>query len=157
MPSISPPPLAASPGRTRPRLKALLDHVREALANGDVEERRAALAELHAKADALAAAPDTIRAGVVDPGFAEQAAPWLEAMQLWGRALQQTATGLEAADRGHPAARYFADAKRIAADAAAVPTIPGATRFGGPVKLADGVLDTFIAEAPGLIAVTARP
>lgn len=141
-----------------PRLKALLDHVREALTNGDEGERRAALAELHAKADALADAPDTIRAGVVDPAFAEQAAPWLEAMQLWGRALQQTAAGLEAADKGNAAAaRYFADAKRIAGQAAAVQSIKGAVRFDGPIKIADGVLDRFIADAPGLIAVTAKP
>lgn len=141
-----------------PKLKALLDHVREALANGDADERRQAIAELARKADALTDAPDTVRAGVADPGFAEQAAPWLDAMQLWGRALQQTAAGLDAADRGNPAAtRYFADAKRIAGQAAAVQTIPGATRFGGPVRLADGVLDTFIADAPGLIAVTGRP
>ena len=132
--------------------------MREALADGDERERRAALAELHAKADALADAPDTIRAGVVDPAFAEQAAPWLEAMQLWGRALQQTAAGLEAADKGKAAAtRYFADAKRIAAQAAAVQSIKGAVRFDGPIKIADGVLDTFIADAPGLIAVTAKP
>jgi len=141
-----------------PKLKALLDHVREALANGDEAERRAAIAALGHKADALADAPDAIRAGVADPGFAEQAAPWLDAMQLWGRALRQTAAGLDAADRGNPAAtRYFADAKRIAAQAAAVQTIPGATRFGGPVKIADGVLDTFVADAPNLIAVTAKP
>ena len=141
-----------------PQLKALLDHVREALAGGDADERRTAIAELARKADALTDAPDAIRAGVADPGFAEQTRPWLEAMQLWGRALQQTAAGLDAADRGNPAAaRYFADAKRLAGDAAAVPTIAGATRFGGPVKLADGVLDTFIADAPGLVAVTAKP
>jgi hyaluronoglucosaminidase len=141
-----------------PKLKALLDHVREALANGGEAERRAALAELHAKADALADAPDTIRAGVADPAFAEQAAPWLDAMQLWGRALQQSAAGLNAADRGNPAAsRYFADAKRIAAQAAAVQSIPGAVRFDGPIKIADGVLDRFIVDAPSLIAVTAKP
>ncbi|WP_454279460.1 beta-N-acetylhexosaminidase family protein [Sphingomonas sp. Marseille-Q8236] len=141
-----------------PKLKALLDHVREALANGDEAERRAALAELHAKADALNDAPDTIRAGVADPAFAEQAAPWLDAMQLWGRALQQSAAGLDAADRGNPAAsRYFADAKRIAAQAAAVQSIPGAVRFDGPIKIADGVLDRFIVDAPSLIAVTAKP
>lgn len=141
-----------------PKLKALLDHVREALANGDAGERRAALAELHAKADALADAPDTIRAGVVDPAFAEQAAPWLEAMHLWGRALGQTAAGLDAAEQGNAAAtRYFADAKRIAAQAAAVQSIKGAVRFDGPIKIADGVLDRFIADAPGLIAATAKP
>ena len=42
-------------------------------------------------------------------------------------------------------------AAAIAAVASQIPTIPGATRFGGPVKIADGVLDRFIAEAPHLI------
>ncbi|MDQ1229963.1 beta-N-acetylglucosaminidase domain-containing protein [Sphingomonas sp. SORGH_AS_0879] len=141
-----------------PRLKALLDHVREALAHGDEAERREAIAELTRKADAIADAPDTIRAGVVDPAFAEQSRPWLDAMQLWGRSLRLTAAGLDAAERGNPAAsRYFADAGRIAAQAAAVQSIPGAVRFDGPIKIADGVLDRFIADAPGLIAVTAKP
>ncbi|WP_230481340.1 beta-N-acetylhexosaminidase family protein [Sphingomonas sp. Leaf21] len=141
-----------------PRLKALLDHVREALAGGDAAERRAAINELTRKADAIADAPDTIRAGVVDPGFAEQARPWLDAMQLWGRSLRLTAAGLDAADRGNGAAtRYFGDARRIAAQAAAVQSIPGAVRFDGPIKIADGVLDRFIADAPGLIAVRAKP
>jgi len=141
-----------------PRLKALLDHVREALAHGDEAERRAAIAELTRKADAIADAPDTIRAGVVDPAFAEQSRPWLDAMQLWGRSLRLTAVGLDAAERGNAAAtRYFADAQRIAAQAAAMQSIPGAVRFDGPIKIANGVLDRFIADAPGLIAVTARP
>jgi hypothetical protein len=55
--------------------------------------------------------------------FAEQAAPGSMRCSS-GAALQQTAAGLDAADRGNPAAtRYFADAKRIAAQAAAVQTI----------------------------------
>ena len=41
--------------------------------------------------------------------------------------------------------------------AAAVQSIKGAVRFDGPIRLADGVLDRFIADAPGLIAVTAKP
>jgi len=60
-----------------PRLKAVLDDVRFALADGDDGARRQAVAALAARADALAAAPDVIRAGVTDPGFAAQAAPWL--------------------------------------------------------------------------------
>ncbi|WP_342657468.1 hypothetical protein NPJ82_11670 [Sphingomonas sp. NY01] len=75
-------------------------------------------------------------------------------MQRWGRALQLTAAGLDAADRGNGAAvRYFADAKRIAGEAAAVQSIPGATRFDGPIRIADGVLDVFVADAPTLIAL----
>ncbi|PPT41775.1 beta-N-acetylglucosaminidase [Xanthomonas arboricola] len=139
-----------------PRLKAVLDQVREAIALGDAAARSQAIAELARTADAFAAAPQTIRAGVADKGFAEQSRPWLEAMEGWGRALQQTAAGLEAANRGDAqAAVAFADAKRIAAEAAAILSIPGATRFGGPVKIADGVLDRFVADAPQLIAYRA--
>jgi len=135
-----------------PRLKAALDGVREALAGGDAAARREAIAELTTRADEIANAPDIIRSGTVDPGFAAQSRPWLDAMQRWGRALQLTAAGLDAADHGSSAAgRYFADAKRLAAEAAAIQSIPGATRFDGPIKIADGVLDTFVADAPTLI------
>ncbi|MEG8130342.1 beta-N-acetylhexosaminidase family protein [Xanthomonas hortorum] len=140
-----------------PQLKAVLDHVREAIALGDAAARSQAIAELARTADAFAAAPQIIRAGVADKGFAEQSRPWLDAMEGWGRALQQTAAGLEAANRGDAqASMAFADAKRIAAEAAAIPSIPGATRFGGPVKIADGVLDRFVADAPRLIAYRAQ-
>ncbi|NIK41629.1 hyaluronoglucosaminidase [Xanthomonas arboricola] len=139
-----------------PRLKAVLDHVRETIALGDAAARSQAIAELARMADAFAAAPQIIRTGVADKGFAEQSRPWLEAMDGWGRALQQTAAGLDAANRGDAQASVaFADAKRIAAEAAAIVSIPGATRFGGPVKIADGVLDRFIADAPRLIAYKA--
>ncbi|KTT73472.1 beta-N-acetylhexosaminidase family protein [Sphingomonas endophytica] len=139
-----------------PRLKALLDRVRETLADSTPDRRRAALAELARSADELTDASDAIRAGVADPAFAEQTRPWLEALQLWGRALRQTAAGLSAADTGSRAAtRYFAEAKRLAAEAAAVRTIAGATRFDGPVRIADGVLDRFVTDAPGLIAIPA--
>ncbi|MES3097205.1 beta-N-acetylhexosaminidase family protein [Sphingomonas aerolata] len=135
-----------------PRLKAELDAVRLALAEGDAAARGLALADLARAADTLAAAPDTIRSGTIDPGFADQARPWLDAMQLWGRALQMTAAGLDAANReGAAAPGYFAEARRLAAQAAAVQTIPGATRFDGAIRVADGVLDRFVAEAPTLI------
>ncbi|WP_242182125.1 beta-N-acetylglucosaminidase domain-containing protein [Sphingomonas sp. CARO-RG-8B-R24-01] len=137
-----------------PRLKAALDAVRDTIANGDASARRAAITDLSRQADALADASDVIRSGTVDPAFAEQARPWLDALQRWGRALQLTAAGLDAADHGNrAAARYFADARRIAAEAAGIQTIPGATRFDGPIKIADGVLDRFVADAPTLIAV----
>ncbi|TCP35519.1 beta-N-acetylglucosaminidase domain-containing protein [Sphingomonas sp. BK235] len=136
-----------------PRLKAVLDGVRATLADGDATARAEAVATLAAEADAIAAAPDVIRAGAVDPGFAAQSAPWLDAMARWGRALQLSAAGLGAAEAGNPAANgYFAASRRLAAEAAAVPTIKGATRFDGTVKIADGVLDRFVADAPTLIA-----
>ncbi|MEA5124222.1 beta-N-acetylglucosaminidase domain-containing protein [Xanthomonas floridensis] len=139
-----------------PRLKAVLDQVREAIALGDATARSQAIATLARTADDIAAAPQLIRDGVADKGFAEQSRPWLEAMERWGRALQKTAAGLDAANRGDAQASVaFADAGRIATEAAAIPSIPGATRFGGPVKIADGVLDRFVAEAPHLIAYRA--
>lgn len=136
-----------------PRLKAELDAVRDALAHGDAAERRSALAMLARVADELTDAPDIIRSGVGDPAFAAQSAPWLEAMRLWGRTLRLSAAGLSAAEQGSAAATgYFAEARRLAAEAAAVQSIPGATRFDGPIRIADGVLDRFVADAPGLVA-----
>ncbi|MBD8469474.1 beta-N-acetylglucosaminidase domain-containing protein [Sphingomonas sp. CFBP 8765] len=141
-----------------PRLKAQLDAVRLALAEGDAAARGLALADLARAADALAAAPDTIRSGTIDPGFADQARPWLDAMQIWGRALQMTAAGLDAANHdGTAAPGYFTEARRLAAQAAAVQTIPGATRFDGAIRVADGVLDRFVADAPTLIAAASAP
>ena len=137
-----------------PRLKATLDRVRTAIADGDAAARSGAIADLNQCADEIANAPDIIRSGTVDPGFATQSRPWLDAMQQWGRALKLTAAGLDAASQGSSAAlRYFRDAERLAAVAAAVQSIPGATRFDGPIKIADGVLDRFIADAPMMISV----
>jgi hyaluronoglucosaminidase len=137
-----------------PQLKAMLDKLRDAIANGDADTRHLAIAGLIKYADDFANVPDIIRAGVPDPSFARTSQPWLDAMQLWGKALQLTAAGLDAADKGSlAAAGFFAGAKRFAAEATAIQTTKGATRFGGPVKIADGVLDSFIADAPMLIGV----
>jgi hyaluronoglucosaminidase len=140
-----------------PRLKALLDGVREAIAQGDETARQREISDLIRYADEFTNAPDIIRAGTVDPGFAQQAAPWLDAMQQWGRALKLTAMGLKAADQGSASApRYFKHAKEIAAKAVMIQSVPGATRFDGPIKIADGVLDVFIADAPKLFALTGK-
>lgn len=110
--------------------------------------------EVDLPGQAFANAPDVIRAGVVEPGLVAQLRPWLHAMQLWGRAAQLTATGLGTADQENASAdRYFADARKLAVEAAAVQSIPGATRFDGPIKIADGVLDRFVADAPTLIVI----
>jgi len=137
-----------------PVLDAQLDEVRDALATGERRQTRAALADLSRTADALVAAPAQIREGVVDPRFAEQAAPWLDALELWGRSLQLTTEGLQLALREDPAAaERFARAEELAAQAAAIRTIPGTTRPQGPIRVADGVLDDFVADAPGLVLV----
>jgi len=137
-----------------PCLKALLDDVREKIAADDDGARRQAIEMLARRADQFASAPDTIRSGVTEQGFVEQSRPWLDAMQLWGRALQLTAAGLGAANQDSSAApEYFRRAQQLAAEAASIPTLPGATRFGSAVKVADAVLDQFIADAPSLIAI----
>lgn len=139
-----------------PRLRALTNRVRDALASGDATERAAALEALGQAADDLAAAPDLIRAGVTAPGFATEAQPWLDATALWGRALRLTVDGLRAGD-AMAASRLFGEAERLTNEATKIRTIPGATRPEGPVKIADGVLDRFIAEAPGLVYLPAPP
>ncbi|WP_240686736.1 beta-N-acetylhexosaminidase family protein [Amycolatopsis suaedae] len=121
-----------------PVLKAKVDAVR-------AQPGGRPLRDLAAYADLLAAAPERIRAGVPDPAFSAQAKPWLDALDLWGAALQSTVEGLRTGDQG-----AFARAKELAAEAAKIRTIPGTTRPQGPVRVADGVLDTFIAEAPNL-------
>jgi hyaluronoglucosaminidase len=133
-----------------PRLLALTNRVRDALAASDAAERTAALDALAKAADDLAAAPDRIRAGAIAPGFVTEAQPWLDATALWGRALRLTVDGLRTHDCVM-ASRFFGEAARLADDAAKIRTIPGATRPEGPIKVADGVLDRFIADAPGLI------
>lgn len=142
-----------------PRLKALIDHTRDALALGDAAARAEALDALAAAAQQLTAAPDLIRAGVTAPGFVDQSRPWLDATEIWGRALQLTVSGLTAALDGTPgsadtATRLFTQAQALAKQAEAINSIPGAVRFDGPIKVADGVLDTFIQDAPGLVLPT---
>lgn len=135
-----------------PKLKALIDTARDALADNDPHAIAKSLAALGDAADALTSAPDRIRAGVIAPGFVREAGPWLDAAELWGRALRLTVDGLTAARAGQPGAtRAFAAATELAQKAAAIRSIPGATRPEGPIKVSDGVLDRFIADAPGLV------
>ncbi len=134
-----------------PRLKAQLDQVREALAQGDADEKMAALDSLAITADELTSAPDLIRAGVTLPGFVAEARPWLDATSLWGRALKLTVSGLRASLNARPSASFFTEAQGLAAQAEAINSIPGAVRFDAQVKVADGVLDAFIHDAPDLV------
>ncbi|HEX8446064.1 MAG TPA: beta-N-acetylglucosaminidase domain-containing protein [Sphingomonas sp.] len=138
-----------------PALKRRIDAVRDALADPRATDRDAALAALADAARDLATAPDRIRAGIADRAFMDEARPWLDALALWGRALQASVRGLQAAQTGGPAARgQFDQAAALAAQAAAIRSIPGATRPEGPIRVADGVLDRFILDAPTLIGIT---
>ncbi|GHE31204.1 beta-N-acetylglucosaminidase [Sphingobacterium griseoflavum] len=135
-----------------PQLKTFLDGVEDAIANGDADSRKQAIAALSKHAARFADVPSTIRNGHVDTAFLIEAGPWLDAMLLWGKALACTAAGLAAANEADSAAsEHFKQAEKFTAEAAAIRSIPGATRVEGPVKVADGVLDRFIAKAPSLI------
>ena len=48
------------------------------------------------------------------------------------------------------ASAALADADALAGQAAAIRTIPGETRPEGPVRVGDGVLDSFLAAADDL-------
>ncbi|SFB60181.1 hyaluronoglucosaminidase [Amycolatopsis marina] len=133
-----------------PVLRGVLDEFRAAWQ--EPKQRKAALRELRPYVDLLAAAPARIRAGVDDPAFIAQTEPWLDALQLWGQSLQATVDGLAAGEAGDSADAHFARAAESAEQASAIRTIPGTTRPQGPIKVADGVLDTFIAQAPALLS-----
>ncbi|SED56005.1 beta-N-acetylhexosaminidase family protein [Streptomyces melanosporofaciens] len=141
------PTFGAEPWQPQaPELAARLDRFRTAWEAG---HERTALRDLRPYARLLATAPERIRAGVADQGFVADCAPWLDALSLWGSAFERTLDALGARLDGHDAeaARWFAEAAEDAKRAGEIRTIPGETRPEGPVRIADGVLDTFIAEA----------
>ncbi|MEU0130477.1 beta-N-acetylglucosaminidase domain-containing protein [Streptomyces sp. NPDC006289] len=131
-----------------PELSARLADFTTAWSSGSVARRRAALRDLTAYADVLAGAPGQIRAGVRDPAFLAQTKPWLDALDVWGGALDATLDGLRARLHAGTGQADFARAAELAEQAGAFTTIPGTTRPQGPIKVADGVLDTFIEQAP---------
>ncbi len=132
-----------------PALATQLDSFRSAWSGGD---RQGAVDALRPYAERLAAAPALIRTNVTDAGFVADCAPWLDATALWGQALVATLDGLAAAAAGDTAGATASQttADDLVARASAIETIPGETRPQGPVRVGDGVLDDFIAEADGL-------
>ncbi|MBT2882332.1 beta-N-acetylglucosaminidase, partial [Streptomyces sp. McG6] len=109
-----------------------------------------AVRTLRPYADALAQAPATIRSGKVQPGFLTDAAPWLDATALWGRATVTMTDALDAWHRGdQDRARELAEESRDVQDQARAVRVDPPRNSWGKVqpKIADGVLDTFLTEA----------
>nr|WP_092885509.1 beta-N-acetylglucosaminidase domain-containing protein [Actinopolymorpha cephalotaxi] len=111
-------------------------------------DRGAAIAALRAYVQALGKAPSVIRAGVTDPRFVPEATAWLDATQLWAQAGLAALDMLDAqvADDG---ARAWRDRQRIAplierAKAIRDTRAPHNSTYP---RIADGVLDRFIADA----------
>lgn len=131
-----------------PELSRRLDEFRAAYAGPD---KQGALNRLRDYARTIADAPARIRAGAA-PDFVADAEPWLQATDLWGQSLLATVDALQARTSGDQAKAQerFAAAAGLSGQAAQVQTIPGENRTQGPVHVGDGVLDTFIRQAPGL-------
>ena len=131
-----------------PELARRIDEFRATWGSGD---NQAALAELRDYAQQVAQAPERIRSGAPQD-FVSDSEPWLQAADLWGDAFVTTVDGLQARADGNEAVagERFAAAGALADRAEQVQTVPGEPRTPGPVKLADGVLDTFVRQAPRL-------
>ncbi|WP_206191361.1 beta-N-acetylglucosaminidase domain-containing protein, partial [Streptomyces niveiscabiei] len=144
------PTFGAAPWQPQaPQLAAQLSEFRTTWATG---AKDAALRALRPYAQLLTATPDRIATGVTDPGFVADCTPWLNALRLWGPAFERTLDALTARlSANEPEAqRLFTEASSLATRAGAIQTIPGETRPQGPVRVADGVLDTFLTEARSL-------
>ncbi|GLZ82019.1 hypothetical protein Afil01_68260 [Actinorhabdospora filicis] len=100
-------------------------------------------AELRSYASRLAAAPTGIRAGV-SPAFAAEARAWLDATDLWAKALLAALDVLD--DKGPQA---LSDRRRAVDAMTAARAVRDVRRphSGVAPRVGDGVLDVFIAEA----------
>ena len=115
----------------------------------------AAIAALRAYAVRIERAPATIRDGGVLPGFVDDADPWLTATGLWGKAMVIQLDALSARLKGdaEKAKTLTAQSQSLQTQAAAVKVPEGRNNWGSvPVKVGDGVLDTFLAAAGDLVA-----
>jgi len=109
--------------------------------------RSGAVAALRPTAQEIEDAPALIRGGV-EPGFVADAEPHLEATTLWGGAMQAALDVLAAVTADDRAAAQAARDRmeRLAREAGAIRSLPGKNSNEGPVKIADGVLDSFLAD-----------
>lgn len=118
----------------------------------DAGDPAGALRDLRPYAESIEKAPATIRGGAVEDGFVTDAAPWLDATQLWGRATVTVLDALDAWRAGDRdgAAQLLAASRSFQEQARAVRVDPPRNTWGSAqVKVGDGVLDTFLARAEG--------
>ncbi|WP_327092988.1 beta-N-acetylglucosaminidase domain-containing protein [Nonomuraea sp. NBC_01738] len=105
-------------------------------------------AGLRAHAERLAAAPGVIRAGVRDQAFLDEAKSWLDATELWAKAMLKALDVRDAVRAGDGAAGVEARQEALglitAAKAIRDPRAPHSATFP---RIGDGVLDRFITRA----------
>jgi len=139
----------------QPQAPALAADVEAFWQRWEAGDGRAAVDGLRERADLIATVPETLRAADVDPAFVSDAAPWLDATDLWGDALVATLDAAEADLDGDTDARdaLLAEARASAAAAEQVIVDPPDNRWGAaPVQLGDGVLDVFLADLASELA-----
>lgn len=116
----------------------------------DRGDRDEAVRALRTYASAVEKAPATIRDRSVDEGFTVDAAPWLDATELWGRAMVTMLDALDARQAGDEEAsdRLLAASHALQRQARAVRVDPPRNSWGRvQPKVGDGVLDTFLVQA----------
>ncbi|MDA4891690.1 beta-N-acetylglucosaminidase domain-containing protein [Streptomyces sp. MS2A] len=112
--------------------------------------RAEAVEALRTYASAIERAPATIRGGAVDEGFTVDAAPWLDATELWGGAMEAMLDALAARQEGdeETSDRLLAESNRLREQARAVRVDPPRNSWGKvQPKVGDGVLDAFLVQA----------
>ena len=136
----------------QPQAPELARRLAEFRATWNAGDKDGAVRALRPYADLIAHAPAQIRRGVTDDAFVADCQPWLDALSLWGKAFVDTLDALQARLDGDDdaATRGFDSAAELADQASKIETIPGETRPQGPVRVGDGVLDTFLSDAPDL-------
>jgi hyaluronoglucosaminidase len=116
----------------------------------DAGERMEAVTALRAYANTVKQAPATIRGGAVEKGFTVDAAPWLDATELWGRAMVTMLDALAARQAGdeETSDRLLAASESLQEQARGVRVDPPRNSWGkAQPKVGDGVLDAFLVQA----------
>ncbi|MFC6704560.1 beta-N-acetylglucosaminidase domain-containing protein [Flexivirga alba] len=146
------PTFGATPWQ--PQAPALAERVKAFWTALDGGHPADAIAALRTYAVQIQDAPVTIRGGAVSAGFVNDADPWLTATGLWGQAMVAQLDALSARLDGDvsKANTLTAQSKSLQKQAAAVMVPEGRNNWGSvPVKVGDGVLDTFLTAAGDLV------
>ncbi|MFH9818700.1 beta-N-acetylglucosaminidase domain-containing protein [Streptomyces sp. NPDC017230] len=142
------PTFGATPWQ--PQAPELARRVTEFWTSWDEGDRAAAVTALRAYATAVERAPATIRGGAVEEGFTVDAADWLDATELWGKAMVRMLDALAKRQAGDKEAsdRLLAESNELQRQARAVRVDPPRNSWGKvQPKVGDGVLDSFLVRA----------
>ncbi|MEV5599666.1 beta-N-acetylglucosaminidase domain-containing protein [Streptomyces sp. NPDC052496] len=96
----------------------------------------------------LQSAPGVLRASLPDRGFLADSGPWLDATAAWGRAARTALRMVQASRTGdEAAARRLRERLPALVETAKSYVYAGMDGKRVPVRVADGVVDTFVADA----------